>query len=634
MPESGMGPNTFLKPFGPTAWLRRLIGLMALLGLVASSVVAVEPPAAPTASTSPAPTSATQAIPAVRAAKNIVIITISRPIDSIMAKSIARRLKAAEDAKADAIVFELNTPGGELGAALEICSLIKRSPIPNTVAWVNHDAYSGGAIIALACREIVVGDYATIGDSLIITMNPLGMLNELPEHERQKLLAPLLAEVVDSARRRGYDEKLVQGMVSRGVELWLVENIKTGQRVFIDRAEHTALFGPPPDGEVAELVAAAPRIPRAGAAPSAPNPNPATVATPPSSEGAGFAPASPTMGHELVREVAQAQQVASTRPTITPSAAPEWKKIRKISDGVGVVTLKGQQTIDFGLASQTIKTDQELAAFFGASNTARLDETWSEHLVVFMNNFIVRAVLLVVFLLALFIEMTHPGLTVPGIIAVIALFALLAPPFLNNMASWWEIAAIAVGILFIAMEILVLPGFGVFGVGGLVLLFVGLVGTFVGGDPLFPDSPGRQRSLLYAIATVVISGGTTVAGLMFLSRHLGGLPVFNKFVLKDTGPSEDDSEDSMGMLAAMAVPREGPKVGAIGVALTPLHPSGRVQVGDDILDVVADVGFITRGTRVRLVSVDAFRITVEPVRDSDTGIPTPGVPSGAKDSRA
>jgi membrane-bound serine protease (ClpP class) len=610
------------------SWLRRVIGLACLLALVVPGVRAVQstPPSTPSTPSTPAqPGAAPRTVPAARAAKNVVIITIDRPIDSIMAKSIARRIKQAQEAKADALVFELNTPGGELGAALEICSLIKRSPIPNTVAWVNHNAYSGGAIIALACREIVVSDYATMGDALVIAMNPLGMLNELPEHERQKMMAPLLAEVVDSARRRGYDEKLVQGMVSRGVELWLIENPATGERLFIDRAEHTALFGEPPVGEVAELVAAAPRIP-VGAAPG-PRPTPG-VPPAASAEGAGFAPASPMMGQDLIREVAQAQQVASTRPTITPQSAPQWRKVRKISDGNGVVTLKGQQIIDFGVASQTVKDDAELTTFFGAAATARLDETWSEHLVVFMNGFIVRAVLLVIFLLALFIEMTHPGLTVPGLVAVVSLFALLAPPFLNNMASWWEIAAIVLGIVCIVMEILVIPGFGVFGVAGLVLLFVGLVGTFVGNDPLFPDAPGRRRDMLYAVATVVISGGTTIAGLMFLSKHLGGLPVFNKFVLKDTGPA-DDADGPVGMLAAMATPQSGPQPGDVGVALTPLHPAGRVQVGDQILDVVAEFGFIPRGARVRLVSVDDFRVAVEAVPDS-----APDGSAGPKDSRA
>jgi membrane-bound serine protease (ClpP class) len=605
-------------------WVRRALGVAAALVLVVCGARGVEPQggAQPSASAGgPGQGGSVQGIPAARAAKNVVIITIDRPLDSILAKSVARRLKEAEEAHADAVVFELDTPGGELGAALEICSLIKRSPIPNTVAWVNSNAYSGGAIIALACREIVVGDYATVGDALLISMNPLGMLNELPEHERQKMMAPLLAEVVDSARRRGYDEKLVQGMVSRGVELWLIENTRTGQRMFIDRAEHTALFGPPPEGEVPELVAAAPRIPASGPAQA---PTPASVSpTAASGEGAGFTPASPTMGPELIREVAQAQQVASTRPALSTQAAPEWKKIRKVSDGTGVVTLKGQQIIDFGIASQTVKNDRELAAFFGAAHTARLNETWSEHLVVFMNGFIVRAVLLVIFLLALFIEMTHPGLTVPGLIAAVALIALLAPPFLNNMASWWEIAAIIVGIFCIAVEILVIPGFGVFGVGGLVLLFVGLVGTFVGGDPLFPDTPGRQQNLLYAIATVVISGGTTIAGLMFLSRHLGGLPVFNKFVLKDIhAPGEED--EPIGMLAAMAAPESGARAGDVGVAITPLHPAGRVQVGDDILDVVAEMGFIAKGTRVRLVSVDAFRVTVEPAPSAPSVSAAPG----------
>src|SRR5690606_15667467 len=150
----------------------------------------------------------------------------------------------------------------------------------------------------------------------------------------------------------------------------------------------------------------------------------------------------------------------------------------------------------YRLAAEEINTDEELATFFGAQNLARLNETWSERMVVFLTSTPVRGVLIVVFLIALFIEMTHPGLILPGTIAALALVVLIAPPFLNNMASWWEIAAILAGIACIAAEIFILPGFGVFGVLGIVLLFGGLLGTFTGSDGLFPDSPQGQQDLM------------------------------------------------------------------------------------------------------------------------------------------
>jgi membrane-bound ClpP family serine protease len=196
------------------------------------------------------------AIPAARKAKNIVVITIDREIDAVMARSIGRRIQEAEDAGADGLVFELNTPGGELGAVREISAMIKRSKIPNTVAWVNPMAYSGGAVIALACREIVVSDEAAMGDAAIIAVSFGAMHERLGETERQKFLGPLLLEVVSSARLRGHDERLVQAFISRGVDLILIRNAQTGEQLFISKAEYREIFGEDPPEQTPTIPAA------------------------------------------------------------------------------------------------------------------------------------------------------------------------------------------------------------------------------------------------------------------------------------------------------------------------------------------------------------------------------------------
>jgi membrane-bound ClpP family serine protease len=150
-------------------------------------------------------------VPAERQADKVVAITIEGPIDATTALSVRRRIALAEKGGANAIVIEINSPGGELGAVLEITNAIKASAISNTVAWVNPDAYSGGAIVALACREIVSSSPASMGDAFIVTQtvvqgqNRMGLRGLTPD-ERTKLLPVLLADVTDSARRAGWDE--------------------------------------------------------------------------------------------------------------------------------------------------------------------------------------------------------------------------------------------------------------------------------------------------------------------------------------------------------------------------------------------------------------------------------------------
>src|SRR5205823_128486 len=74
----------------------------------------------------------------------------------------------------------------------------------------------------------------------------MGFLHALPDAEREKMIGPLMAEVVDSARRNGYDEMLVQGLIRRGVELWLVENSRTGERLFVTAEQYEQAVGHAP----------------------------------------------------------------------------------------------------------------------------------------------------------------------------------------------------------------------------------------------------------------------------------------------------------------------------------------------------------------------------------------------------
>lgn len=609
------------------------------------------------------------AVPASRQAKNIAVITIKGPISSLTFKSLERRLQLAKRAGADAAVIELDTPGGELGAALDITSLLKRSdtPIPNTVAWVHPNAFSAGSVIALACREIVVSEAANFGDALVIATNMDGSLKNLKDAERQKLTAPLLSDVVDSARLRGYDEYLVQGFVTLGVKLWQVENIQTGQRLFVNAEEYELIFGQPPadirprvpsapPGETARKIfggkadkPAKPEVPKEGTPPAdgAAKPeeaspdgaaNPDSAAKPAEGKGANQAaghgetqtppppgppperqlvdpgtavkPASPAVAN-VAMDASATQSLPPQRPVFSAADQGKYRLVEYVSDGNGPLILKTADMERYGLSRQVVRNDAELMAFFGAKNLRRLDPTWSEGLVAFLTNPIVRGVLIVIFLIALFLEMSHPGVTLPGLVAGVSLIAILAPPLIIGMANWWEVAAIAAGILLIAIEMFVIPGFGITGILGILLLFAGLIGTFApsGSDSLFPDSPQGRTELLYGVATVAMAVATSMVGCYFLAKHFGSLPVIGRLVLKNAPATEVDES----LFAAMAPGESGVRVGQIGVAITPLRPAGKMQAGDKVVDVVAQMGFIAAGAKVRVATVTEFRVEVEAV---------------------
>jgi membrane-bound serine protease (ClpP class) len=659
-------PPSLAIASGPARRLRawRTVSLLAGVLLAWTSALAQPAPTAPRAEPADA---APSVIPAYRQADSVVVITIQGPIDAITAMSVRRRIAMAEDLGADAMVFDINSPGGEVGAVLEITNAIKGSAIDNTVAWVNPDAYSGGAIIALACREIVTASPASMGDAFPVTMTPVAGQNRmglrgLTPDERTKILPVLLADVTDSARRAGWDEYMVQAVVIDGVELWWVEDTRTGQRLAVNADEYKMLFGRPPvrgkpllagvTGGVRERITSeseqigaddaqpAPDAPAdAGDSPAEPDADrpptlderlpapPASVPAPPTVdpdddafEPAGdqaFRPASESL-RDIAEEFASPERSelrlerASQRPVLTPADSGHFRDLGYLTDGTAPIVMRQDQMEAFGFSNGQVRDDQDLSAYFGALELVRVDENWSERLVRFLTGGMVRGVLIVIMLLALFIEMMSPGLTIPGAVAAAALVTLLAPPALIGMAGWWEFAAIGAGLVLLAIEIFVLPGFGLFGILGVVALFGGLLGTFVpAGGAL--GNPNAQEELLRGATILLLSAITAGIGMYLIGRYFNRVPLLDRLVL-GPGPGDEDEEavrvDAEMLHAAARAPAPVIAVGDLGVAATALRPAGVAEFNDRLVDVVSDLGLIDPGTPVRVERVEGFRIVV------------------------
>lgn len=587
---------------------------LVLLGAL-SNARAVDPVATPeTGAAATAPTT----IPAARQANNVAIITIRGEggIDQITAKSVMRRIEEAEQAGADALVIELDTPGGELGAMMSICDEIRGSSIKNTIAWVNKKAFSAGSIIAIACRETVVAPGAVMGDAAPIAGDPfgLGVINGLRPTERSKFLAPIIVEVVDSARANGYDEHLVTGFVTLDVELWLVEHVPTGKRYTVTAREYYELFGRAPVRTSTPIVTSVQssrlQLPVDVEAVAAPPEDVNALQTP--------LPGLTQEDLQTVNSDLDGLQVASPRPDFSRMDGDDFREIAYVADGSALYVFKEDALKQLGLASATIATDEELKAFVGATNLSRLDQTWSESMVGFMtmgmSGLIIRGVLIVVFLLSMFMELSMPGASVPGLVALLALAGLIVPPMLVGASTWWALAAIGAGVVLIGLEVFVLPGFGIPGILGLVLLLGGLVGTFAMPGQLFPGSgKGGGNELAWSLSTVLLAVFAAGVGMYLFSRYTHSFPVAGKLVLGPTPRNEDGEQ--VGLLGAMGEVSEGPvRIGDEGIATTPLRPSGTAEFGDRLVDVVSELGFVEAGTRVRVTFVSEYRVGVEPLR--------------------
>lgn len=570
------------------------------------------------------------AVPASRQADKVVVLPIRTGIDRFTMRGLEQRLERAQLENAQAVVIELDTPGGEVGAVLEISDLLKTTPIPITVAWVNNQAYSGGAIVAMACQSIVTNDPAVLGDAIPIQIAPILGLVQLSEEERQKVLAPLLVDLVDSARRNGYDEMLVQGFVSLGVELWLIERTRpgpegqpVGERMFITLAEYRTLFGEPP-------AARSPQIPSAGTAQQERPADQAQADPPPASKGpddpTSFRPAGPGLDAlDADQSVSRGLARPSERAVLSEADRGGWQVVAYVTDGKAPVTMTSEQLIRYGVANAVVRTDDELKAYFGATKLVRYEESFWMIIARFMAHPVMRGVLFVIVLVGFFVEMASPGLGVPGAIGLLALIGLLTPAAMVGMAGWWEFAALGLGLLLVLVEVFLVPGLGVPGLIGALLIFVGLLGTFTGGG-----SFRTQEELLTGLVVLLLSLASAGVIIFFITKNLGRIPGFNRLILKSVPADSDDDSPSFFEAMAPTMPKAQLVQGSIGRAVGTLHPAGKARFGEDLVDVVSEGPIIDDGARVRVVSVTAFSVVVEPDDGLDKG-PEEGPEEGPED---
>jgi membrane-bound serine protease (ClpP class) len=536
------------------------------------------------------------AVPAYRQATKVAVLTIRNEVDGVTRRSLERRVRQAVQDGAEAIVLEINTPGGELLSTLDICSMLKDPAItpPNTVAWIHPKAYSAGTIIALACREIVVSPNATFGDAAPIYGLPVVGLQQMQPAERAKIEAPILAEVIDSARRNHFDENLVQSFVSVGVELWLIEHVETGQRIVVDRAEYEAIFGEAPPQQITPVT---PARPAAGVTPWFNT----TIPQPDRSQGVTLTP------EQIRQQIEFQQQLPPSRQRLTESERGRWRLLTQVISTDRLLTVKTAEALYYGLAVSTIADDEQLKVFFAAGSVMRYDRSWSESLVRVLVDWRVRIVLIIILLVCGFIELAVPGFGVFGATAGIALLVLIGAPWLAGMAQWWDIMLIAVGLILVAAEFFLIPGFGVAGVAGALCLFVGLIGTFVTGDLKTAQGQDELFTGIVSTLTALLAAGI---GIWLISRQLSSFPLLSRLVLKaEVGGGS--REKSMGLLEAMAGPQRALQIGDRGVAETDLRPAGRGSFEGRMVDVQAPGQYIEKGSSIRVISVGRYVIEVE-----------------------
>lgn len=250
---------------------------------------------------------------------------------------------------------------------------------------------------------------------------------------------------------------------------------------------------------------------------------------------------------------------------------------------------------------------------------ATLAPSWGDAIIAFLAGSTARFFLLTILSVSLYAALHAPGHGTAEAAAAIALTLLLGVPLLTGYAQWWEIVAILLGMALLALELFVIPGFGVAGVAGIVLVLLGLLMTFVPKEPgnapgLLPSLAGTWLALQNGLVVVVASLLASMGLCFWLSRYLPKVPYFNKLILTATsgGGANLDGQN----LAQSEPLLVWPRVGMTGTAITDLYPGGAASFTDDslndtrIVDVISESGYIDAGTKIVVREAEGTRVIV------------------------
>ncbi len=296
-----------------------------------------------------------------------------------------------------------------------------------------------------------------------------------------------------------------------------------------------------------------------------------------------------------------------------------WKPVEGVRDPIDaantLLTVSTDLAIKLGLAKSVAPSAEALAAERNLSIVATLVPSGGEKLIGWLDNGIIRFVLMLVFMQSLYAALHAPGHGFPEVLALSSLGILVGIPMLTGYAQWWEVLAIITGLVLIALELFIIPGFGLPGITGIVLFLFGLTMTFVGSEPpelpgFLPSMAGTRDALKQGLFIVTGGMGCSLLLWFWLSRYLPKLPYFNKLILHTTAGGAEPGA------AAMTSRDEGmPLVGDGALAITDLRPSGsaRVESTGTITPVVSDSGFVKAGERLIVREVSGNRIVVRAV---------------------
>ncbi len=295
-------------------------------------------------------------------------------------------------------------------------------------------------------------------------------------------------------------------------------------------------------------------------------------------------------------------------PAVAEAMVDEDIAIDGVSEQGKLLTLTTSEAADVGYAVAVDGWEDVLAAIgLDAAPVVYAEVNWAERIVRFFTNPVIAPFLLSLGFLGLLVEIKSAGFGLAGIAGLLSLALFFGAHVLVGLAGAEDIILVVAGAALILVEVLVIPGMGLFGIAGGLVLVGGLFMTQVGSLPS-QDDVVRAAGVIGVAAMLVGLTAWAFLRSVLVNRRLGrsGI-VLPEATDRDEGYTSADLRPEL--------------VGIEGVAITALRPAGVGLFGDERVDVVSESEWIEEGTPIRIQTAEGYRHVVRAV--SRRQIPNP-----------
>jgi membrane-bound serine protease (ClpP class) len=272
--------------------------------------------------------------------------------------------------------------------------------------------------------------------------------------------------------------------------------------------------------------------------------------------------------------------------------------------GMGPLEVTGRRAEELGLAAHVVDDVGGLREAYGLEDAfAVVEPGWADQLLEALASPSLAWLLLLIGGAGLYIELKTPGVGFGGFVSMVAFIVYFWSQYLHGTSGWLEVMLFLAGIVCVAAEIFVLPGFGVLGLGGGLLVIASIV--LASQSFVLPTNDYQIRQMQWSLLGILGAvAGVTLLGAG-LRRWLPAVPFLKHVLLEPPADGLDAAAEALADL-----------VGAAGETTSRLAPAGKAMIAGEIRDVTSDGGLIEPHMPVRVVEVRAGRLVVRPVEQA------------------